>query len=150
MAKKIEIISKKLKTLDKSKHLLSYINKKVYSKSGEVVGNIYDVLLDKGRFSGFLVGGKRKMFIGKEFIESESAKALVLNMDPVFNMIGKLVYDGAGKKIGNVSGVNRKSNANVYSEIMVKTSLVKRSTPVSREDVGIAKKSIILKKAHGI
>lgn len=146
MAKRVELISRKIKNLGKVKTAKSYIGKTVYSKKGEIIGKIYDIVLKKGCLAGVLVKGKRKVFIGKEFLGSESKKGMMLKIEPVTSLIGRYVYDSHGKRIGKVSDLKRKSNTNNYSGILVKKSVYRRAFEVSKKDIDVAKKTIVLKK----
>lgn len=149
MGENIEIISKKVKTLEKANRFARYMNSKVYSKSGEYIGKVYDVVFDKVRILGVLVAGKKRIFIDKQFIGKISEDAIVLNIEPVTSMIGKQVYDAEGKKIGTVSGLQRKSNANTFSDILVKRAIYRRAFSIDKKEIGVAKKNIILKRAYG-
>ena len=149
MGENIEIISKKVKTLEKANRFARYMNSKVYSKSGEYIGKVYDVVFDKVRILGVLVSGKKRIFIDKQFIGKISEDAIVLNIEPVTSMIGKQVYDAEGKKIGTVSGLQRKSNANTFSDILVKRAIYRRAFSIDKKEIGVAKKNIILKRAYG-
>jgi len=145
---KIRIISQNLRELDGTKNASYYIKKSVLSKSGEYVGKVYDIVLKRDLFVGLLVSGKKKLYIGKEFISSDSKEQVILNIEPVTNMIGKEVYDSKGERIGYVKDLIRKSNSNTYSDIVVKKSFFRRAFPISKADVSVAKKSIILKNSY--
>lgn len=146
--KKIRIISKKLKNLDGAKKASSYFNKPVVSKSGEHVGKVKDVVLKHDIFEGLIVYGNKKLYVGKEFISSDSKDHIILNVEPITNMIKKDVYDSRGKKIGYVKDVVRKSNSNTYSDILVKKSFFRRAFSIPKGEIGIARKSIILKNPY--
>jgi len=146
--KRVDLISRNVGDLDKTKKASSYIGKIVYSKKGEVIGRIYDVILKKGVLMGVLVRGKRKTFIGKEFFASESKEALMLKIEPVTSIIGRQVFDSLGKRIGKVSGLKRKSNTNTYNGIFVKKSIYRKAFEISKKDIDVAKKTVLLKKPH--
>jgi sporulation protein YlmC with PRC-barrel domain len=146
--KNTEIISSKIKDLDKSINLSSYIGKKVYSKSGEIVGKISDVVIHNNCMNGVIVKGKKELFIDKAFFEEDSEDAVMLSIDPVINMIGKQVYDSEGKKIGKVVDVERKSNANAFTNIKVKDKVYSKPIIVPKKDIDTAKDSIMLNKSY--
>ncbi len=144
--KKTDIVGK-TKNLDSLGKISSYFGKKVYSKTGDFLGHIIEVMFKGNIIQGFLVKGKRKLFIEKKFFEHESEKAFVLSIDPVVCFIGKQVFDSSGKRIGKVVDVKRKTNANVFSEIMVKKAFYRRAFSIRKEDISVAKENIILKHA---
>jgi sporulation protein YlmC with PRC-barrel domain len=143
--KKTDIISGKVKNLDGFSKLSKHVGKKVYSKRGDFVGYVQDVMFKGNIIQGILVNGKRNLFIGNEFVEHESDKAFVLSIDPVVSIIGKQVFDSSGKRIGKIVDIKRKTNANVYSEIIVKKSFFRRTFSIPKEDISVAKENVILK-----
>ena len=146
--KKTDIISRSIKSIESVDLNSKYLGKKVYSKSGEYVGSVCDVAMRKGRFAGVLVKGNRNVLIEKELFESESEDTIMLKIEPVTNIIGKQVFDSLGKRIGKIVDLNRKSNANAYTELVVKKSFFRKAFNVPKEDVEVAKKNVILKKAY--
>jgi len=146
--KETKIISNRFKEINNLKKFGSYIDRKVYSKSGEFVGKVYDLLFKKDIFSGIMVKGKKDIFIGKEFFRGESEKTIMLKIEPVVNLIGKRVFDSTGKKVGIVREIKRKANSNNYTDLVVKKSIYKRSFTVPKKDIEVAKKNIILKKEY--
>lgn len=147
-SKKIEVVSSKTKKLEKTKNFCSYINKKVYSKKGMFVGKVSDVIMKDYLMVGVLVNANKKIFIGKEFFKSDSESAIMLKIDPVTEIIGKTVYDSTGKRLGKVVGLKRKGTGNSYSELLVKKAIYSRSFSISKKEVEIAKKSVILNKEY--
>ena len=145
--KKPKIISNKLKKIGHLKKFSSYIGKKVYSKSGEYIGKVYDLLFRDSCFLGIMVD-KRDIFIGKEFFRGESDNAIMLKIEPVTSLVGKQVFDAVGKKLGRVSDIKRKSNSNNYTDLWVKKSIYRKSFTVPKKDIEVAKKNIILKKEY--
>lgn len=145
--KRVDIISAKVKNLDSLSNLSSYIGKKVYSKKGDFLGHVKDAMFKGNIIQGILIKGRRNMFIGKEFFEHESDKAFVLNIDPVVSLIGKLVFDSTGKRIGKVVDIKRKTNANTFTDLIIKKSFFRRIFSIPKEDISVAKKNIILKEA---
>jgi sporulation protein YlmC with PRC-barrel domain len=144
--KKTDIVGK-VKNLDGLSKFSSYLGKKVYSKKGDFLGYVKDVMFKGNIIQGILIKGKRKIFVDKEYFEHESENAFVLSIDPVVCLIGKQVFDSSGKRIGKVIDIKRKTNANVYSEIIVKKVFYKRAFSILKEDISVAKENIILKHA---
>jgi sporulation protein YlmC with PRC-barrel domain len=147
-SRKPKIIATKLKSIEHLKSFKSYLKRRVYSKRGEYVGKVYDVLFNEKTLLGIMVKGKKNIFVGKEYISSESANAIVLKIEPITNLIGKQVFDSRGKRIGIVSDIKRRSKSNTYTDLMVKKAFYRRAFSVPKKDVEIAKKNIILKKEY--
>lgn len=148
-SKKIKIISSKLGKIEHLKKFSSYIDKKVYSKSGEYLGQVKDLLFRKDCFLGIMLD-RKNIFIGKEFFFKESEKGIILKIEPVTSLIGKQVFDSIGKKVGTVSDIKRKTNSNSYTDLMVKKAIYRKAVSIPKKDVDIAKKNIILKKEYDI
>jgi len=148
MSKKARIISSKIKKLDRKEKASSYIGKQVLSKSGEFVGKVYDIVLEKETIIGYLVKGKTRIFIGKEFISSQSEKTIMLKIEPVTNILGKKVFDAAGKKIGNVIDIKRKNTSNNYIGLNVRQAIHKKPFLVPKKEVRVSKKNVILDKVY--
>jgi sporulation protein YlmC with PRC-barrel domain len=140
---KTEIVSSRTKKLEGTNSFSSYIGKKVYSKSGEMIGTVKDVIMKNDIMLGVLV---HRVFIGKEFFKSYTADAIMLKIDPVTNLLGKQVYDSAGDRVGKVVELNRKSTGNSFYELRVKKNIYSRSVFINKKDIEIAKKNVILKK----
>ena len=146
--KKTRVISNRFRKIDSLKKFSSYIGKIVYSKSGEHIGRIYDLLFSKDTFVGVLVKGKKDVFIGKEFFRGESDKSIILKIEPITNLIGKQVFDAIGKRVGIVKDIKRKTKSNNYTDLRIKKSIYRRSFYIPKKDIEVAKKNIILKKEY--
>jgi len=142
-SKKIEVISTKTKKLEGTNSFSSYIGKKVYSKSGELVGSVKDVVMKNDIMLGVIV---KKIFIGKEFFKSYTEDAIMLGIDLITNLLGKQVFDSTGKRIGKVVELKRRGTGNSYNELRVKKNIYSRSAFINKKDIKIAKKNVILKK----
>jgi len=114
--KPTEIISREIKDISNIELSSQHIGKKVYSKSGEFVGKVYDVAMKNRCFTGLMVSGARNVFIDKDFFESDADGVIMLKIEPVTNIIGKQVFDSAGKIVGKVVGLNRKNNSYLFKD----------------------------------
>jgi sporulation protein YlmC with PRC-barrel domain len=146
--KRVEIISNNLKDLNSLEMYSAYFGRKVYSKSGEFVGKVYDVGMKDQCFVGIFVKGKRKVFIEENFISSDKDGIIMLSMEPVINLLGKKVYDSKGKMMGKVIDIERKTNSNNYEGLVVKKSFFRRSFSIPKKDIEAAKKNIMLNTAY--
>jgi sporulation protein YlmC with PRC-barrel domain len=146
--KNAEIISTKVKNLDRLGDFSSYMGRKVFSKSGHYVGKVYDIITQNKCMVGVLVRGKLKIFIDKEYFMSDTPKAIMLSIDPVTNLLGKQVFDAIGKRIGKVSALERRGNSNVFSSLIVKKRAYSKPFVVPKKDIDTFKDNVILKKEH--
>jgi sporulation protein YlmC with PRC-barrel domain len=143
---KMEIISTKIKSIDKLKTLRSYLGKTVISKSGEPVGKIVDIIAKDDVLAGMILSGD--IFIDKEFIESDSGEALMLSIDPITSIVGMVVFDADARKIGKVIGLERKANTNSFTGLIVKKRIYTKPFIVPKQDINTFKKNVVLRKVY--
>lgn len=136
------ILSSKQTTIEHMDFLSNYLGKKVFSQTGEKVGTIKDVVFEKGTHKGFLVSGD--LFIDKEYFSKEFEESMMLEINPVTLLIGKLVFDVDGKKVGKVIDIERTNNANDYKTILVKKNIFSKPIVIEKKEIDITKKNIIL------
>ena len=87
--------------------------KKVFSKSGDYIGKVRDIISTGNQVVGFIVGkGFKNVFIDKNFITTSPEAVQILSIDPFTLLLGKHVYDLTGRYIGRVKTVNRDNNKN--------------------------------------
>lgn len=139
------ILSTKVQVIEQMDFFSRYIGKKVFSQSGEHVGIVKDVIFDKGSHKGFLLSGN--LFIDKEYFNKDFDHAMMLQIEPVTNIIGKLVYDVEGKKIGKVKDIERLNNSNDYKALLVKKYVFSKPLVIEKNKVSITKKNVILNVA---
>ena len=144
--KKIEIISPK--NIENGDFLTAYISKKVYSKSGDYVGRIYDMVVDDDKILGFMVKGKRRMFINKEYVSSNVEEIIMLSIEPVIDLIGKLVFDSEGRRLGKVTDVERDNSSNTFTSVIVGRGFLAKHFIIPKQDINVHKMNIILKKPY--
>ncbi|MFP4119173.1 MAG: PRC-barrel domain-containing protein [Candidatus Woesearchaeota archaeon] len=137
-------------TLESSHMLKSYLGEKVYSRSGDVVGTLKDIVLKKNALEGIIVktGFRSKIFIGKDYIKELTPVTMMLSIDPVTSLVGKYVFDADGKKLGVVTELKRSTDANNYQGIYVRKHRFSKPMYIKKEAVEIAKKNIILSETY--
>jgi len=143
---KIDIVSSRTKKIENTGRYSSYMGKKVYSKTGELVGSVYDIVIKNDCMAGVLYKGNSRVFMGKEFFKSDTADAIMLKIEPVTGLIGKQVFDSTGKRVGKVVELKRKSTANSYEELRVKKAFYLSSVFIPKKLIAVAKKNIILRE----
>ena len=146
--KKIDIISPKISNLNDRGKFSLYQGKKVFSKSGEYIGRVNDIILDDSSIIGVLVEGKHTLFIDKQYIRSDFEDNIILSIDPVTLAIGKIVFDLEGRKLGKVIKLKRQTTANKLVSIIVRKNFYSRSFSIPAEDISFVKRNIILNKEH--
>lgn len=145
--KRIMIISGKLKALNHELLLKRYLQKNVYSKDGEYIGRVQDVVFSGFDIDGIITSKYRffnKLYIDKDYIEKFSADGIVLKINPISQIIGKIVFDMDGRNLGKVKKVNRKSNANAFDSISVKNGIFSKEKIIYANQIEVIKKNIIL------
>ncbi|MBR9703581.1 hypothetical protein GOV10_06070 [Candidatus Woesearchaeota archaeon] len=146
----MKILGTALTSLENTKLLSKYKGRNVFSKSGEYLGKVNDVIAKKYVVAGVLVGrGKRQFALDFKYVESDTDKALMLSVDPIFSLVGKQVFDAAGKLLGRVIEVKRSTAANNYESLVVRKVPWRKPLIVEKKDVDIAKKNILLKITIG-
>lgn len=150
MAKKQPfIISPGFKSVDKAKTAYNYLGKKVYSTSGDRVGRVKDIVLYQDKVAGLIVKGRGKLFIHKDYVQPETVDAILLTIDPINLLKGKLVFDSDGRKLGKVKDIERNTTANDCDNLVVRKNLFSKPRMISYKDVSVSKRNIILSKAYG-
>lgn len=148
MKKEPFLLSKRLSTLDNTSTLRSYLGKKVYSTSGDFVGRVVDVIIFQDQFVGLTVQGKRRLFVDKDYCEPETVDNIILKIDPITMLNGKLVFDSEGKKVGRVVGFERTGVRNTCDVIVVKKNVFNKPLSIPYSAIETSKKNIILNKAY--
>lgn len=143
--KRISILSNKVETLNGHQSLNSLVGKKVYSKSGDHIGKVKDVLYLNTQISGITVWmGLRKLFIDREFFGDSPDDVLFLTIDPIFLLMGKQVFDVNGRLLGKVSAIKRNSTKNLFNSLIVKKNIISKPLEVKHSDIQTMKVNIIL------
>jgi len=146
---KIEIVSPKESNILKFESMKDYIGKNVVSKSGEHIGSILDVLfIDKG-VQGIIVskGFFSRYYVDRAYFHTVSDKAM-LSINPVILLVKKVVFDADGKRLGKVIRVKRKGKTNELEAIVVKKRFYSKAREISKADIDVMKKNIILNKMY--
>jgi len=148
MRKKREIISDKINSIDTAFSIKKYIGKKIFSKSGTYIGKVRDVIMSDYHLLGILVESNIELFIDKKYFASDS-DAIMLSIDPIFNLLHKKVIDSEGRKIGKVKAIERKTKTNNFQSLVVKKNIFKKPILIPFSDIDVMKKNILLKKSYG-
>lgn len=137
--------------LELTTNLRSYLGKKVYSKSGDIVGSVQDILLNsKHSFQGIMVktGLRSSLFIGRKYVKELTPVSIMLSIDPVTSLVGKFVFDADGKKLGRVFELKRSSDANSFYALTIRKHRFSKPRDIPKEHIHVAKKNIILSKKY--
>ena len=136
------IISSKIYDVEQMNFLSGYLGKKVFSESGDKIGTIKDVVFEKGSHKGFLLS--KNLFIDKEYFTIDFEQAMMLKIEPVTSLIGKIVFDVDGKRIGKVQDIERSNNSNDFKAILVKKNIFSKPVVIEKKKIEMAKKNVIL------
>lgn len=148
MRKEPFLISKRLSTLDKTRSVHDYLGKKVFSTSGDRVGRVVDVVLYDDGYAGIIVRGRRLLYIDKDYCEPETVDSIILRIDPITMLKGKIVFDSEGKRLGRVVGFERTGVRNTCDVIVVRKNLFRKPMTIPYSAIETSKKNIILNKAY--
>lgn len=142
------IISPKTDSVTEYLSLRSVIGKKVYSKSGEYIGKISDILYSSNQMVGFTIGnGKNMVYIDKDYFDKSPQDVQMLNIDPVIMMKGKSVFDSLGREVGKVCEVIRQSSRNEFTSLMVKKNPFSKPIEIKPKDIAGMKKNVLLNRS---
>lgn len=127
--------------------LKEILGRKVISHKGLVIGRVSDVGFTRKRVLGFYVSGIfKKYFVSMNYVDAFSGESLMLTIDPVTNIKGKLVFDKEGKKLGKVVEIKRPSFENKITEIYVKKNIFTKPIAINVNDLDVVDKNVILNK----
>ena len=148
MKKETFLLSKRLSTLDNTSTVHDYLGKRVYSTSGDRVGRVVDVVLFQDQYVGLMVRGRRLLFVDKDYCEPENVDSIILKIDPITMLKGKIVFDSEGKRLGKVVGFERTGVRNTCDVILVRKNVFKKPISIPYSAIETSKKNIILNKAY--
>ncbi|MDA3856612.1 MAG: hypothetical protein PF569_10240 [Candidatus Woesearchaeota archaeon] len=146
--KEVSIVSQNIKNMEETNKFGSYLGKRVYSKSGEYVGKLKEFVAHNNDFAGMLIYGKSNLYIDKEFFSLNSEDSIVLSIDPITILLGKVVFDADGRNLGKVIGIDRNSNLNNFKHLLVRKGSFSKPAKVSKTEISVMKKNIILKTSY--
>lgn len=146
--KGFQIIANKKSFLDGYK-ISEIIGREVIAKNAEVVGKIIDIVFLNHELMGVLVKrGFSKYYVDKMYFAEYTPDAILLNVDPVLLLRGKIVFDNRGKKLGRVKEVLRDSDLNDFSSLLIKGGMFSKSFQVPKKDVEIQQRNVILNRSY--
>ena len=146
--KKVEIISSEFKNTLELEELTSYVGKEVFSKSGEPIGSVKEIVVHKDKIKGVIISSKKDFYVDKEQFSLNEHEVIILKIDPIFALIGKKVYDSQGKEMGTVQDLKRKNNLNDFSELIVSKSLLYKNLKIPKKEIETTGESIVLNKKY--
>jgi sporulation protein YlmC with PRC-barrel domain len=132
------------------KNIWSVIGKQILSKSGDRAGRLFGIYFSSNQIVAFLVFYKLKLIKldSKHFRNwdsIESNKAILLDIDPVYLLPGKSVFDSDGKKLGEVSKIDQLGYYNDFDAFYVKKKFYLPGLRIEKSKVQVLNKNIILK-----
>ena len=146
MAKQKFIISDQKITLDDKATM--YLNKKVYTAAGNKLGTIKDVLFARGKITSVLIKGKNENIIDFKYLKPNINEKIMISIDPISLLLGKVVFDKEGKKLGKVKHVEQIENKNQFTAIMVKKYIFTKPQKIIATEIETVKENIILNTGY--
>jgi sporulation protein YlmC with PRC-barrel domain len=144
------VIKHKSKPLEKTVEVSKIIGKNVISKDGKRLGTIENVHIHPTNLTVEGIRVKRGMlqtddYIGKGYIQSLTESGAVLKILPVKDMMGLVVYDANGKKIGKIKAITRSKKTNSIVSFSVERGFMKDDAQFSGDDIKEVGKGVILR-----
>ncbi|PLW80559.1 hypothetical protein C0585_01880 [Candidatus Woesearchaeota archaeon] len=143
----IKIISTKKNDVNKKNGLTKYLYKKVFTKDGEKIGRVKQIIFNKENIEGIILSKFfcfNKMFIDMEYVDKFTSDSVLLKINPLVLVVGKKVFDAEGKDLGKVKKIIRKSNANAMDSLIIKKSIFSKEIIVQPKDIQFIKKTVRL------
>ncbi|MGM5481981.1 MAG: PRC-barrel domain-containing protein [Nanobdellota archaeon] len=127
--------------------LKDVLGKKVLTHNGLVIGRVKDAGFTRKRVLGFYISSIfKKYFVSMDYVDAFSGESLMLKIDPVTNLKGKIVFDTDGKRLGKVTEIKRPSFENEITEILVKKNIFTKPFSLKASDLEVVDKNIIMNK----
>lgn len=129
--------------------LKGILAKKVIADNGEIIGKVKDIAFDLNKVIGIYVAGPfglGNILIDKDYIDQMLGDSIVLKINPLTSIIGKLVFDKDGKKLGKVKEIVRNNQANDFKEIIVRKNIFTKPFYIPKKDMDVIDKNIILNR----
>ena len=135
------------KALESHFRLSRISGKKVIADNGEVIGNVKDLAVAKDKVVGIYCSSSAgEVFIARSFVRAFDSDSIILKISPATSLVGKIVFDRDGKRIGKVFCVARVGTSNQIKQILVRKSPIAKPVSVPKKDIDVMDKNIILKK----
>lgn len=84
------------------------------------------------------------VFIDKFFIKVFNQNEVLLKINPVTELVGVMVYDSSGRRLGKIRKVLRNDNKNNFKSLVVKNKFYSKPVLVERGQIEIMRKNVIL------
>ncbi len=127
----------------------SLLFRPVLSRSGHRAGRLIDIEISDNKITVIEVIHRfRKIRIPADWITNTNTlkknSALILDRDPFYTLLGRTVYDGAGRKLGKVRNLKQIGNTEKFDSFIVKKGWLSRSLLIDGEKIQVKKKGILL------
>jgi len=127
----------------------SLVGVKVYAKNGEKIGLLDAIFLDTENFNIKAIQVNKGLFkfehfIGSKYIKKLSPDGIILNILPLEDFIGKMVYDLNGSMVGKVVHINKVKNTNKLISLDVSHGIRKHNIVVAAASIKKVSESILL------
>lgn len=121
----------------------------ILSKSGEKAGRVISIEFSSKEVTKLTVlFGFRRFKIDASLIRNlgtnQSGKKLILDIDPIYLLRGKSVFNKDGQKLGMISKIEQLGMYNDFDAIMVKRKFYLPATRIEKPEIKVQNKNIIL------
>ncbi|WCL49454.1 hypothetical protein [Leptospira sp. GIMC2001] len=119
------------------------------SKSGEKAGRLIGFSFRGTKIISFQVYYKfRIVDLDAKYLRNwdsmNKKSVIILDIDPIYLLKGRSVYDESGKKIGRVVKVDQVGYYNEFDSLFVKNRFFLPSIQISKNKISVLKKNILL------
>jgi len=139
--------------IEKTLDIGGLTGKRVLSKTGYVVGRIYEIRINPQnmKIEGILVksASGRLLYIGESYIDRVTNEAIILNIEVTVLLREKKVITGDGRIIGKVRKTMRKGDTNELESIII-GAFLKRDIEIPKSAIKTINKSIILNEGYNV
>lgn len=124
--------------------------KKVLSKSGEPAGRVWSMQIKSNKVLYFHILYRGRLIqLDAKFIKNldglDISKKILLDIDPVYLIKGRFVFDEDGKKLGKITQLEQLGYYNDFDAIKVKKKFYLPSIRIDKSQIKVLQKNIILK-----
>lgn len=128
--------------------------RKVISRYGNYSGRVIGVYFQGTGITALQILYRfRRIKISIEYVENFESlhreTSLLLSIEPSYLLIGRLVYDRSGRKLGQVRNISRMESGDEIQELVVRKGRFGRALRVHAADIETMKKNIILRREYG-
>lgn len=130
-------------------HFWSLFLRPIVSRTGHPAGRIIDIELRGAELRSFLLFYRFRLIrlpanMVANLNDLQKKSALLLKDEPYYTLLGRIVYDAEGKRLGRVKHLYQIDHTNEFESFLVKKGIFSRTRLIEREKIQVSKKGILL------